>query len=238
MLAPMAGVVTQPRQGIHAKEQDQNTRATAHPDMRHDSAEQARRGADGQQHGQRPKSEEKHQQRALGGAARRHRPGQRRVNQPAREPAPDEPGGQRFQRMIHRQEAPPERFDAYPEFSAEALERCQTRPPAGEIQPERDHESASDDFRGEARLLGRQHAHDLRAGQAQHGAGHGIAGDATDIVRGEVGKQPRGRGTDVLAHAERERADDAAAHAEAMGRAQQAHEEGREEGDFRGHEEN
>ncbi len=90
-------------------------------------------------------------------------------------------------------------------------------------------------FAIEARLLRRQHAHDLRAGQAQHGAGHGIAGDATDIVRSEIGKQPRRRGTDVFAHAERERADDAAAHAEAMGRAQQADEEGGDEGDFGGH---
>jgi hypothetical protein len=91
---------------------------------------------------------------------------------------------------------------------------------------------AGDDFRDEARLLRRQHAHDLRAGQAQHGAGQGIARDATDIVRGEIGQQPRRRGTDVFAHAKGERTDDAAAHAEAMCRAQQAHEEGRDEGDF------
>lgn len=127
--------------------------------------------------------------------------------------------------MIHRQKAPAERFDARPEFSAKAFQQRQTRPPAGEVQAERNHEATGDEFRNQARLGRRRDLHDLRAQEADDGASDSVARNAPGVVGDEIWEQARGRAADVLMQAERERTDDAAAHANAMRRAEQADEE-------------
>ena len=57
LLTTVPGVPTRSRQCIHAKEQDQNIRNTAHPDEAHHIPQPARGGAHGEQHGQRAQAE-------------------------------------------------------------------------------------------------------------------------------------------------------------------------------------
>ncbi len=236
MLTTMAGVPARCHQCIYAEKQDQNTRAAPHPDKARDLAEPARGGAHGEQHRQRAQTEGEHQRGALYGVTRSQRPGERRIHQPARQPAPHQPERECLERVIHRQKPPAQGFDAHPEFSAETFQRREARPPAGEVKPERDHETTGDDFRDEPRLFRWRDAQYLRAQEPDEGASDGVARDASDVVGGEIREKPDGRAADVIVQSECECAHDAAAHAEAMRRTQQADEERRDESDFRWHE--
>lgn len=70
MFIAEAGMPARRRQCIHAKEQDQNTRAAAYPDEADDIPEPARGGAHGEQHGQRAETKGQHQRRTAYGIAR------------------------------------------------------------------------------------------------------------------------------------------------------------------------
>ena len=163
-----------------------------------------------------PKSERQHQQRALSGRTGAQGGRQRAINQSAGQPAPQDAEREGLQHGRRRQEAPRQRLDVAPQVLTGAFGEGQCPGHAEQIEAERHQHQVGQQVEGEAyRRLPVQR----QAGRAER-AGQGAGGDVGENAPGVVGEMHR----PARGYAHRQRPDNAAAHADAMGTAEQADE--------------